>query len=57
MYDYEAGDGNEVSFAEGDKIVEISYPSEDWWMGTVESTGESGLFPAVSLKPSSFRVN
>ncbi len=48
LYDYEAGDTNEIGFAEGDRILDISHPSDDWWMGTNASTGETGLFPAVS---------
>ncbi|KAG8760164.1 hypothetical protein FRC14_003920 [Serendipita sp. 396] len=46
LYDYEAAEPNEVSFAEGDRIINISAASEDWWEGTVVSSGETGLFPA-----------
>ncbi|KAI9613557.1 hypothetical protein H4Q26_010164 [Puccinia striiformis f. sp. tritici PST-130] len=41
MYDYEAGEDNEIK-----EIIEIEYSSEDWWTGTVASSGQRGLFPA-----------
>ncbi|KAH9461977.1 hypothetical protein Pst134EB_005893 [Puccinia striiformis f. sp. tritici] len=75
MYDYEAGEDNEISkqicsicifrgdptakilisnlfinpmysFQETEEIIEIEYSSEDWWTGTVASSGQRGLFPA-----------
>lgn len=51
-YDYEKDEDNEISFAEGDLIVEIDFVDEEWWSGKHSKTGESGLFPAsyVSLK-------
>lgn len=51
MYDYEKDEDNEVSFAEGDRLVNIEFVDEEWWQGTNEKTSESGLFPAnyVSL--------
>ncbi|KAI1312244.1 hypothetical protein EDD11_003044 [Mortierella claussenii] len=45
LYDYQAGEPNEVSFAEGETIVEIDYVTEDWWSGKTEA-GAIGLFPA-----------
>ncbi|MBW0517638.1 hypothetical protein O181_057353 [Austropuccinia psidii MF-1] len=45
MYEYEAGEDNEISFQEGEEITQIEYSSEDWWTGTVKS-GNRGLFPA-----------
>lgn len=44
LYDYEAAEGNELSFPEDAKIVNIEFPDEDWWSG--EYNGHSGLFPA-----------
>ena len=48
LYDYEIDEDNEIALAEGDRIVEIEFASEDWWSGTNERTGMIGLFPAVS---------
>lgn len=49
-YDYEAAEDNELTFAENDKIVNIEFVDDDWWLGELES-GEKGLFPSnyVSL--------
>lgn len=47
MYDFEASEDNELSFVEGDTIVNVDDQiSEDWWSGTNERTGAQGLFPA-----------
>lgn len=46
-YDYEKDEDNEVGFEEGDRIVAIEFVDEEWWQGTNEKTGESGLFPAA----------
>jgi hypothetical protein len=43
IYDYEAAEDNEISFATGDTIHDIDFVSDDWWSGTVR--GKSGLFP------------
>jgi hypothetical protein len=50
-YDYEASEDNELTFAEGQKIVNIQMIDEDWWLGELEN-GEKGLFPSnyVSLQ-------
>ncbi|KAF9954660.1 hypothetical protein BGZ72_004418 [Mortierella alpina] len=45
LYDYQAGEPNEISFAEGEAIVEIEFVTDDWWSGTTEG-GAVGLFPA-----------
>ncbi|TIA86976.1 hypothetical protein E3P99_03464 [Wallemia hederae] len=44
-YDYEAGEDNEISFAEGDTITHIDAVSDDWYEGTAKD-GSRGLFPA-----------
>lgn len=51
-YDYEKDEDNELSFAEGDEIINIDFIDKDWWSGTLAKTGEVGLFPAnyVTLK-------
>lgn len=52
QYDYEAGEDNELTFEEGDKIINIDFVDDDWWLGDLEKTGEKGLFPSnyVSLQ-------
>lgn len=45
LYDYQAGEPNELSFNEGEAITEIDFVTEDWWSGKSE-TGATGLFPA-----------
>jgi len=46
QYDYAAADGDEVSFTEGDIIINASVVDEGWMTGTVERTGESGMLPS-----------
>lgn len=57
LYDYDAAEDNELSFREGETVVEIEPTSEEWWSGFVEEAGgvrrgagdgaqEKGLFPA-----------
>jgi drebrin-like protein len=64
LYDYEAGEDNELSFPEDatiENVVSISFepaiivpnelqtfPDEDWWHG--EYQGRTGLFPANYTK-------
>ncbi|KAJ3107731.1 hypothetical protein HDU97_003401 [Phlyctochytrium planicorne] len=50
LYDYEAAEENEVSFAAGDLITDVIFVSEEWWQGKVN--GVEGLFPGnyVELK-------
>ncbi|KAJ3120548.1 hypothetical protein HK098_004522 [Nowakowskiella sp. JEL0407] len=45
LYDCEAGEANELSFVEGERIVEIDFVSDDWWEGK-NAAGVRGLFPA-----------
>ncbi|KAG8165025.1 hypothetical protein KVR01_005300 [Diaporthe batatas] len=44
LFDYEAAEDNELSFAEGDKITNLEFPDDDWWFGHLGA--KSGLFPA-----------
>ncbi|CCV00546.1 unnamed protein product [Malassezia sympodialis ATCC 42132] len=46
LYDYDIDEDNEIALAEGDRIVDIEFASDDWWSGTNERTGATGLFPA-----------
>lgn len=45
---YDAAEENEISFHEGDKIVEIEAVSDDWWQGKT-TDGRVGLFPGTFL--------
>ena len=46
MYDYTAADDDEVSFVEGDTIVNAEVIDAGWMTGTVKRTGEHGMLPA-----------
>ncbi|XP_034243451.1 LIM and SH3 domain protein Lasp isoform X2 [Thrips palmi] len=46
MYDYEAQDRDEVSFRDGDMIVNCTPIDEGWMTGVVQRTGQSGMLPA-----------
>ncbi|CCH61572.1 hypothetical protein TBLA_0F00280 [Henningerozyma blattae CBS 6284] len=46
QYDYEAAEDNELTFNENDKIINIEFVDDDWWLGELESSGEKGLFPS-----------
>ncbi|KAI0241307.1 actin binding protein, partial [Massospora cicadina] len=44
LYDYEASEEGEISFAAADRVTNIDFLSDDWWQGT-NLAGQSGLFP------------
>ncbi|XP_049905260.1 nebulin isoform X6 [Epinephelus moara] len=46
MYDYTAADNDEVSFKDGDVIVNVQSIDEGWMYGTVQRTGKTGMLPA-----------
>uniref|UniRef100_A0A8C8E913 Nebulin n=1 Tax=Otus sunia TaxID=257818 RepID=A0A8C8E913_9STRI len=46
MYDYMAADADEVSFKDGDTIVNVQAIDEGWMFGTVQRTGKTGMLPA-----------
>ncbi|XP_027131940.1 nebulin isoform X6 [Larimichthys crocea] len=46
MYDYTAADNDEVSFKDGDVIVNVQAIDEGWMYGTVQRTGKTGMLPA-----------
>lgn len=46
MYDYSAADTDEVSFRDGDVIVNVQSIDEGWMYGTVQRTGKTGMLPA-----------
>lgn len=46
IFSYDAAEDNELSFREGDRIIEIEAASEDWWQGK-DKHGNVGLFPGM----------
>ncbi|KAG5268061.1 hypothetical protein AALO_G00207790 [Alosa alosa] len=46
LYDYAAQDHDEVSFRDGDVIINAQPIDEGWMYGTVQRTGRSGMLPA-----------
>ena len=42
MYDYEAQDTDEVSFRDGDIIIDAVFIDEGWMTGTVHRTSQTG---------------
>ncbi|KAI9280308.1 hypothetical protein BC943DRAFT_348097 [Umbelopsis sp. AD052] len=46
LYDYDAGEENEISFAENQVIRDIQFVSDDWWSGLAPDGSAVGLFPA-----------
>jgi LIM and SH3 domain protein 1 len=46
MYDYEAQDDDEVSFMDGDLIINVSSIDGGWMTGEVQRTGQVGMLPA-----------
>lgn len=46
LYDYTAADEDEVSFVEGDNIIDATVIDEGWMEGRVERTGAFGMIPA-----------
>ncbi|XP_017597009.1 PREDICTED: nebulette isoform X5 [Corvus brachyrhynchos] len=46
MYDYSAQDEDEVSFRDGDYIINVQPIDDGWMYGTVQRTGKTGMLPA-----------
>ncbi|GIY07774.1 LIM and SH3 domain protein F42H10.3 [Caerostris extrusa] len=46
MYDYVAQDSDEVSFLDGDVIINCNAIDDGWMTGTVQRTGQTGMLPA-----------
>lgn len=46
VYDYDAADDDEVSFKEGDAIVDVTVIDDGWMEGRVERTGNYGMLPS-----------
>ncbi|XP_032871302.1 nebulette isoform X3 [Amblyraja radiata] len=51
MYDYTAADEDEVSFKDGDYIINVQAIDEGWMYGTVQRTGRTGMLPANYVEP------
>ncbi|XP_014220038.1 LIM and SH3 domain protein Lasp [Copidosoma floridanum] len=51
MYDYEAQDHDEVSFCDGDLIINCTAIDEGWMTGLVQRTGRQGMLPANYVEP------
>lgn len=51
MYDYNAADSDEVSFLDGDIIVNCVPVDEGWMTGIVQRTGQKGMLPANYVEP------
>ncbi|XP_023718089.1 LIM and SH3 domain protein Lasp isoform X3 [Cryptotermes secundus] len=51
MYDYDAQDSDEVSFRDGDLIVNCTPIDEGWMTGLVQRTGQTGMLPANYVEP------
>uniref|UniRef100_A0A8C9MFE9 SH3 domain-containing protein n=1 Tax=Serinus canaria TaxID=9135 RepID=A0A8C9MFE9_SERCA len=43
VYDYNAADEDEVSFQDGDTIINVQQIDDGWMYGTVERTGDTGI--------------
>ena len=46
MYDYDAGDEDEVSIKEGDIVINGEVIAEGWMVGTNTRTGQHGMLPS-----------
>ncbi|XP_061080295.1 LIM and SH3 domain protein 1-like isoform X2 [Conger conger] len=46
VYDYTAADNDEVSFVDGDVVLDVQQIDEGWMYGRVQRTGEQGMLPA-----------
>ncbi|KAI0221526.1 LIM and SH3 domain protein F42H10.3 [Lamellibrachia satsuma] len=46
MYDYDAQDNDEVSFKEGDIVINCQPIDEGWMFGTIQRSNKRGMLPA-----------
>ena len=51
MYDYDACDLDEVSFKDGDVLINCSPVDAGWMTGTVQRSGLTGMLPANYVQP------
>lgn len=57
IYDYNASESNEISFAAGDVIDVHETEEADWWVGTVRHTKATGLFPSLMTQEIALDTN
>ncbi|NXE37371.1 NEBL protein, partial [Ptilorrhoa leucosticta] len=57
MYDYSAQDEDEVSFRDGDYIINVQPIDDGWMYGTVQRTGKTGMLPANYIDFASIPVH
>ncbi|KAL5257259.1 hypothetical protein ACHWQZ_G012251 [Mnemiopsis leidyi] len=48
IYDYDAADSDEITFAEGEEITNIEMPDPGWWIGICR--GKRGIFPKAYIE-------
>ncbi|GAA5835477.1 hypothetical protein JCM11251_005246 [Rhodosporidiobolus azoricus] len=48
LYDFEAGQGEDLPFREGDRIEVLEVVSDDWYKGALN--GREGIFPAAYVQ-------
>jgi len=46
VYDYVASDDDELTFKDGDVIMNAQVIADGWMYGTLATTGQSGLLPS-----------
>jgi hypothetical protein len=46
IYDYTAADDDEVSFMEGDVMIEVQVIDDGWMEARVQRTGQFGMLPS-----------
>ncbi|KAA0194353.1 LIM and SH3 domain protein F42H10.3, partial [Fasciolopsis buskii] len=51
IFDYEAREDDEVTFIEGDIILNGDPITEGWMFGTVQRTGQFGMLPSNYVEP------
>lgn len=47
LHDFAAASNDELSFKAGDQIVVLNEVIDGWWMGELNGTGKTGLFPTT----------
>ncbi|ESO86812.1 hypothetical protein LOTGIDRAFT_128533 [Lottia gigantea] len=51
IYDYTAADDDEVSFREGDVVINCEIIDAGWMTGTIQRTGTAGMLPSNYVEP------
>jgi len=51
LFSYDATDDDELTFLEGDFILNGKIIAEGWMQGTHEKSGKSGLLPSNYVEP------